>query len=202
VGFHIDACEARQAQAKGKVEAKVRLSRLLLDPGGRSWDSLEELQTCTDERVQRWAERAQCPATGKSVQASWEAELERLAPLPPLLPEPFDVVVTRTVQRDCTVRFEDRAYTVPFVYAGQSVEVRGCAGRVQILAEGRVVQEYPRGTAERILLDASCYEGEATDRVTPPPPLGKMGRRLQEIYELPVEQRPLDLYDALAEVAR
>jgi transposase len=201
VGFHIDACEARQAQAKGKVEAKVRLSRLLLDPGGRSWDSLEELQKSTDERVERWAERAQCPATGKSVQASWEAELERLAPLP-LLPEPFDVVVTRTVQRDCTVRFEDRAYAVPFVYSGQSVEVRGCAGRVQILAEGRVVQEYPRGTAERILLDASCYEGEATDRVAPPPPLGKMGRRLLEIYELPVEQRPLDLYDALAQVAR
>lgn len=201
VGFHIDACEARQAQAKGKVEAKVRLSRLLLDPAGRSWDSLEELQKLTDERVERWAERAQCPATGKSVQASWEAELARLAPLP-LLPEPFDVVVTRAVQRDCTVRFEDRAYSVPFVYAGQPVEVRGCAGTVQILAEGRVVQEHPRGTAERILLDASCYEGEATQRVAPPPPLGKMGRRLQEIYELPVEQRPMDLYSALAEVAR
>jgi hypothetical protein len=29
-----------------------------------------------------------------------------------------------------------------------------------------------------------------------------MGRKLQEIYELPVELRPLDLYAALAEVAR
>jgi hypothetical protein len=29
-----------------------------------------------------------------------------------------------------------------------------------------------------------------------------MGRKLQEILELPVEQRPLDLYAALAEVAR
>jgi hypothetical protein len=29
-----------------------------------------------------------------------------------------------------------------------------------------------------------------------------MGRRLQEILELPVEQRPLDLYAALAEVSR
>ena len=33
-------------------------------------------------------------------------------------------------------------------------------------------------------------------------PLGRMGRRLQEIAALPVEQRPLDLYAALAEVAR
>jgi hypothetical protein len=29
-----------------------------------------------------------------------------------------------------------------------------------------------------------------------------MGRRLEEIYQMPVEQRPLDLYAALAEVAR
>jgi hypothetical protein len=29
-----------------------------------------------------------------------------------------------------------------------------------------------------------------------------MGRRLQEIYAMPVAKRPLDLYAALAEVAR
>ena len=47
----------------------------------------------------------------------------------------------------------------------------------------------------------SCYEGKATDRVLPPRPLGRMGRKLQEIYEQPVAQRPIDLYAALAEVA-
>jgi transposase len=201
VGFHIDACPPRQAQAKGKVEAKVRLSRCLLDPCRRSWDSLEELQAATDERLQRWAERALCPATGQCVQQSWSEELMRLAPLP-ILPEPFDVVVTRPVHADCTVRFEDRAYTVPFEFAGQTVEVRGCAGKVQILGGGRILREYPRHSSEWILLDPSCYEGAATERVQAPPPLGAMGRRLQEIFELPVERRPLDLYAALAEVAR
>jgi hypothetical protein len=29
-----------------------------------------------------------------------------------------------------------------------------------------------------------------------------MGRKLQEIYEMAVEERPVDLYAALAEVAR
>jgi hypothetical protein len=38
--------------------------------------------------------------------------------------------------------------------------------------------------------------------VLPPVPLGKMGRRLQELWAMPVERRPLDLYAALAEVAR
>ncbi len=126
------------------------------------------------------------------MQASWEAELNRLAPLP-LLPEPFDLAVTRPVHKDCMVRFEQRSYAVPFVWVGQRVEVRGCAGKVQILAEGRVLLIPIGHTAERILIDPSCYEGEATDRVEAPRPLGKMPQRLQTIYEQPVEHRPLDL---------
>jgi transposase len=201
VGFHIEACEPGEGRAKGKVEAKVRLSRLRLDPGRRRWDGLEELQAVTDARITAWATRAMCPATGKTVEESWHRELGQLAALP-LLPEPFDVAVTRPVHADSTVRFENRTYAVPFALAGQRVEVRGCAGRVQVLAHGQVVVEYPRRSEERILLDPRCYEGEATERVLPPKPLGRMGRRLQEILEMPVELRPVDLYAACAEVAR
>ena len=60
--------------------------------------------------------------------------------------------------------------------------------------------EPARGTAERVLIDPSCYEGVSTDRVLAPTPLGRMGRKLQEIYEMPVERRPLDLYAELAEL--
>lgn len=201
VGFHVDACAPRAPEAKGKVEAVVRLSRLRLDPRFRSFDGLEELQRWTDARLERWANEAICPATGATIEASWQQELLHLQPLP-LLPEPFDIAVTRPVHKDCTVRFEDRAYAVPFVHVGQRVEVRGCSETVQILADGRVVREYPRHTPERVLIDPSCYEGEATERVLPPTPLGKMGRHLQEICEMPVHQRPMDLYAALAEVAR
>lgn len=201
VGFHIDACPPREPQMKGKSEAKVRLARLLVDVERRTYTDDEELQAWTDHRVDRWAKRAMCPATGKTVYESWERELDRLAELP-ILPEPFDVAVTRPVYRDCIVWFENRCYAVPFEYADRRVEVRGCAETVQILAEGQVIRRYPRGTEERILVDPSCYEGESTDRVLAPPPLGKMGRRLQEIAQMPVESRPVELYAALAEVAR
>jgi len=201
VGFHVDACNPRDPEAKGKAEAAVRLTRLRLDPTTRPYEGLEDLQSWSDQRVEAWAKRAVCPATGLTVQESWDRELERLAPVS-LLPEPFDIAVMRPVHKDCMVRFEDRSYPVPFPWVGQRVEVRGCAGKVQILAEGRILREYPRRTQERILIDPSCYEGEATDRVLAPRPLGRMGRKLQEIYEQPVELRPLDLYAALAEVAR
>jgi hypothetical protein len=201
VGFHIDACPPREPNAKEKVEAKIRWCRQHVDPSSRAFDSLEELQDHTDREIERWAKRAICPATGRSVYESWEAEREKLSPLP-VLPEPFDIVVSRPVHKDCTIRFEDRCYAVPFAYVGKRVEVRGCAGKVQIVAAGRVVQEYPRNTRERLLVDPRCYEGPATDRVEAPRPLGRMARKLTDTAAMPVARRPIDLYAALAEVAR
>jgi len=200
VRFHVDACNPRDPRAKGKAEAKVWLSRLLGVTHRRA-DAIEELQERTDRKIERWARRTTCSATGRPVLDSWERELDRMAPLP-ILPEPFDLAVTRPVHHDCLVCFEGRSYTVPFELVGRRVEVRGCVETVQILSDGRVVREYPRRTPERILIDPSCYEGEPTDELLPPRPLGKMGRRLQEIVEMPVDQRPLDLYAALAEAAR
>jgi hypothetical protein len=82
------------------------------------------------------------------------------------------------------------------------VEVRGCSGKVQILADGGVIAEHRRGTSQRVVLDPRHFEGDATDRVLPPAPLGRLGRRFEEIAALLPEQRPLDLYVALAEAAR
>jgi hypothetical protein len=201
VGFHIDACPPRKGNAKGKVEAKVRLGRLRSDPESQRFDGLEDLQAWSDDRLDRWAKKAICAATGRTVHDSWQMELEQLAPLPPL-PEPFDVAVQRPVHKDCMVRFEGRSYAVPFGYVERLVEVRGCGDQVQIWADGQQVGQYPRRTERRILYDGTCFDGPPTDHAWPPAPLGRMGRKLQEIYEMPVEQRPVQLYAALMEVAR
>ena len=202
LGFHIDACLPRCPEDKGKVESKVGVLKRRLRLTGRRFDGLLDLQTWTDGELAAWATRRICPATGETVEASWRAEQGRLRPLPAALPLAFDVAVTRPVQKDCTVCFEGRCYSVPFVLCGLAVEVRGCAEVVQVLHEGQVVAEHPRHSRQRVLLDPAHYEGPGDDRVVPPVPLGKLGRRLQEIVAQPVEQRPLDLYAALAEVAR
>jgi transposase len=201
--FHIDACEGAAPEQKGKVERRVRVIRSL-DVAGRCFNSLEHLQEWTDAKLAAVSKRRICPATGKSVAESWEAERTRLIPLPANLPEPFDLVRTCPVHKDCSIRFEGRTYIVPFKYVGQQVEVRGCAGFIQVAdrRSGEIVVRYPRGTSERILIDQRCFAGAGTERVEAPKPLGKMARKLQEIMETPVQQRPLDLYAALAEVAR
>ena len=199
--FHVDACPPRSPQYKGKVERSIRSQRFGGDPRHRDWRSLGELQEWTDERVERWARRRSCPATGTSVYDTWEAEKRHLAPLP-ILPEPFDVAVTRPVSRDCLVSFEARQYSVPFRFLGRRLEVRGCASTVQVLAEGRVVAQHPRHTTERLLIDPAHYEGEATDEILPPPPLGRMAQRMAEIAALAPERRPIDQYAYYAEAAR
>lgn len=199
--FHIDACQPRSPEAKGKVERRILDQRYGCNPYGRHWNSLEELQEWTDERQQvRWAKRT-CPATGTSVAEAYRLELPLLSPVD-ALPEPFDLTVTRRVNRDCTVQFEGRAYSVPFQHVGRQVEIRGCSRNVVILSGAITIATHPRGTSERILLDQAHFQGEATPSVLPPQPLGRMGRKLQEIYELAPEARPVDLYVALAEVAR
>ena len=90
------------------------------------FDGLGHLKAWTDERLEAWSKRAICPATGETVEASWERELAKLRPLP-ILPEPFHVAVTRSIHKDCTVRFEGRSYAVPFVWVGKQVEVCGYA---------------------------------------------------------------------------
>ncbi len=200
--FHVDACAPRQPRAKGKVERRVRDHRAAIGPYGRDFADLAELQTWTDERVAARAWERRCPATGTSVAEAWARERPLLTPLPETAPEPFDVVVTRTVGRDGLVSFEGRQYSVPFQLAGDTVEVRGIAGAVQVLKACQVVALHPRGTERRLLLDPRHYDGPDSARVIAPPPLGRMGARLQELAAAPVARRSLDLYAALAEVAR
>jgi transposase len=202
LGFHIDACLVRCPEDKGKVENKVGNLKRRLRLHGQYFNGLESLQQWTDAELVRWDSQRLCPVTGATVEASWLAEQAQLRPLPPVLPLAFDVALTRTVQKDCTIHFEGRVYSVPFVLCGLAVTVHGCAEVVQVLHHGRVVAEHPRHSRCRLLLEPSHYEGPGDERVSPPVPLGQMGQKLQEILQLPVESRPLDLYAALAEVAR
>jgi transposase len=203
MGFHVDPHEVRQPQQKGKAERRVSAVKQRLDLR-RSFTSLEEPQTHTDDRLGRDVKTRKCPVTGKSVLETWQAERELLRPLPATLPEPFDLIRTCAVHKDCTIRFEGRTYTVPFRYAYGSVEVRGCSGFIQIVdrGDGKILRQYPRNTEQLLFVDPACYEGDATAHIAAPRPLGKMARKLDAIAALPVQQRSIDIYALVAEVAR
>lgn len=202
MGFHVDPHEARQPQQKGKAERRVgAVKRLDLT---QKFASLEALQRYTDERLERDAGSRLCPVTGQSVLETWQEERKLLRPLPALLPEPFDLLRTCQVHKDATIRFEGRTYTVPFEYIQRTVEVRGCSGFLHVVDRktGEILRQYPRGTKERLIVDPTCYEGESTDEVAAPRPLGRMARKLAEVAATPVQLRSIEIYAQLAEVAQ
>lgn len=125
LNFHIDACQPRHPQGKGKVERQVRDLRQTVDPHREVFDSLAALQAATDARLAERATRLRCPVTGTTIADAWAQERRLLTGLPAPLPDPFDVVVRRRVGLDCMIAFEGRQYSAPFRFVGRRSR---CAG--------------------------------------------------------------------------
>ncbi len=213
-GFEIDPCRARKGSDKGKAERTVRTFRGSYgEIFRRGAGSMEELQALLDAEGELLLDRLDCPVTGTSVRAAWEAERRLLQPLP-TMSEPFDVVVTRKVQRDCLISFEGRRYSVPFAWVGRQVDVWGTLNHVVIRGEGVEIARHARGTPHRLLLDPRHYEGASTDRVERPTPLGQRARLQMAGLSSPSRQallaapdreqitRPLEAYVQLVEALR
>jgi hypothetical protein len=203
MGFHIDPHEPYAPHQKGKAERQVGwLKRLgFLD---LCFEDITHLQAYTDQKILQQEQQRLCPATGKTITETWQQETILLRPLPTLMPQPFDVIRHCPVHKDCTIRFDGRTYAVPFRYVGQRLEARGCAQAIEIVdpKRGKIVQQYPRHTESRLLIDQSCYEGDSTNTVARPKPLGKLSQTLQQVMDQTPHVRSMDLYAMLAEVSR
>jgi transposase len=211
-GFEIDPCRAEMGSDKGKTERSIRIFRESFgDLFQETWSCCETLQGAIDQRTASLHDRLTCPITGTSVREALEAERRLLQPLPTMC-ELFDVVVPRRVHRDCLISFEGRRYSVPFVWVGRHVEVMGTLRHVVIHGDGQEIARHARHTRELLVLDALHYEGESTDRVLRPTPLG-LRARLQlaglsgdahrTLLVLPESvSRPLDWYVQRVEAFR
>jgi DNA replication protein DnaC/transposase len=80
LAFHVDACQPRHPQGKGKVERHVRDLRETVDPRREVFDSLERLQAVTDARLAERTARLRCPATGAIIDEAWDQERRLLTP--------------------------------------------------------------------------------------------------------------------------
>lgn len=175
-GFEIDPCRPATGSDKGKVERGVRTFRSAFgEIFRRGAGSLDELGWLLDARALRLMDRLTCPVTGTSVTEAFRAEQQALQPLPTMV-EPFDLVVTRRVSRDCLVSFEGRRYSVPFAWVGRHVDVWGTLEHVVVRGASSEIARHARSTKARLLINPDHYEGPSTDRVERPTPLGRRAR--------------------------
>ncbi len=205
-GFVVEACRVRTPREKGKVERRVRVVHDALAPlFAQSWTDLAPLQAAVTTRLAALETRLRCPATGTTIAEARCAEQAALQPLP-VCGEPFDVLVSRRVQRDALVSFEGRQYSVPFAWVGRDVEVIGTAHHVVVRGAGQELARHHRHTAATLVLEPAHYEGPSTATVLAPTPLGRRARALAAATaaRLPAPAqlaRPLDAYVALVAAA-
>lgn len=205
-GFALDACRPATGSDKGKTERQVRTRRgAFADLFVQAWPSLDALQAALDARAEALHQQLRCPVTGTPIAEALADERRFLQPIP-AVHEPFDVVVARRVSRDCLVSFEGRRYSVPFGWVGRTVEVRGTARHVVVLAEDTEVARHARHTAARLVLNAAHDEGDSTPTVLAPTPFGRRARlQLADLPGWPAPAavaRPLDAYVRLLEEGR
>ena len=187
-GFTPRACRPYRAKTKGKVERPFRYIRQDFFEG-RSFRNLEDL----NRQLQNWLEIANVRVhgtTGRIVAEAFAEEMPSLKPLPAI---PFRALLKleRRITKDGMVSVDGNLYSVPDGTRKRAVEVHVLAQEIRILEAGRPIAVHPvlSGRGRRAVLAGhrqATRSAVPTDgRIVPP---GE-----------PVWQRPLDVYDQVAQ---
>lgn len=170
-GFRPRFCQPYRARTKGKVESGVKyLKRNFL--AGRRFLDLAHL----NQELERWlVEVADVRIHGTTGERPIDRFAhETLVEIDAVPPYRLESVVTRQVPTDVLVHFGGNRYSVPWRYAGETVEVQVRGAEVVLLFRGEPIACHPRlaGQGQR-RLDPAHLQGlfrRPGERSVPKPP--------------------------------
>ncbi len=191
MGFVPKVCTPRRPQTKGKVERLVGYVKDNFLPG-RRFEDLNDL----NRQAVRWCHERDSKVHGTTGRIpSRELPKEPLMPLPPQ--EVMDKYrwESRSVSRDGFVSFDGIRYGVPWQYSGRQVQVRLCAGHVEIYLDNTLIARHEaKYSGGRIVWLAGQYAG-LSEKGGMPLPTGFAKQQMPQ-----VEIRDLGEYDRLFRV--
>lgn len=192
MGFIPKVCAPRRPQTKGKVERLVAYVKNNFLPGRQFVDLLD-----LNQQAIQWCRETDLKVHG----TTGKIPAEQLAQ-EPLLALPAKEVMdkyrweSRTVTRDGFVSFDGIRYGVPWQYSGRQVQVRLCAGHVEIHLDHTLIAKHvARYSGGRIVWLPGQYCGLSEKSGIPQP--HSAGKRVAP----QVEVRDLSEYDLIFEVA-
>jgi transposase len=210
-GFTPEVTPSYAAWVKGKVERPYSFIR----EGfwrGYGFVCLETANRDLKQWLEQKAQRIH-GTTHEVVSLRFAMEKPHLQGLPP---RAFDTSyrLYRTVQKDCTVRFESNSYVVPHALVGKKIILRVKDGIMRIFSDDSLVVTYaiPEGKGH-LIQDKRFYEAlkkdHAMNRLKYHHGRHTKGRARHTIsplkppYDMDVQIRPLVIYDhAAGEVSR
>jgi transposase len=192
MGFVPKVCAPRRPQTKGKVERLVGHVKDNFLPG-RSFEDLNDL----NRQALQWCHKGDMRVHGTTGRIpAEELSKEALLSLPPQ--EVMDKYrwEARIVTRDGFVSFDGIRYGVPWQYSGRQVQVRLCAGHVEIHLDNTLIAKHEaKYSGGRIVWLPGQYSGLSEKGGMPLP--NSFARQATP----QVEVRDLSEYDFIFEVA-
>jgi transposase len=193
IGLTPKLCKVRRPQTKGKVERGVQYVKDNFWPG-RTYTDIADL----NRQAIAWCRQVDQRIHGTTGERPCDRiKDENLLPLPAPDRLMKFLRVERMVSLDGFVSFDGVRYGVHWRYSGQQVLVRQVGLNVEIWHQGERIALHEKSSrwGGMVRLPGQ-YEGlKAAEGALKPMPLAR------ETVAPQVEQRPLALYDALAEVA-
>ena len=141
--FEATFCNPAAGWEKGQIEKNVQDARPRIWHDVPKFADLHALNDWLERRcIALWSTVRHPEQPGRTIADVWAEEQLHLMTMPP----PFDGFVehTKRVSPTCLIVFERNRYSVPAAFANRPVSVRIYAGRVVIVAEGRMIAEHPR----------------------------------------------------------
>ena len=202
-GFKPKVAPAYAAWVKGKVERPYHFIR----EGfwrGYAYSSLET----ANRDLKAWVKEKSLRVHGTTHEVVAERFLREKSYLSPLPFMVFDASyrVTRTVYKDCTIRFEGNSYVVPHTLVGQLLTLRVKDESIRIFNDNTLIVFYkiPKGRGE-LVQNKKFYADLKKDRAMNARKYAHLrkakGRAKMTIspskpkYEMDVEIRPVSVYD-------
>jgi transposase len=169
-GFEFEAHDKGDANRSARVERRFHYIENNFYRG-RTFDSLEDL----NRQMCAWCDQVnRTPKTdlgGFSPAQLLVAERPDLRPLPPYIPDVYELHVRR-VDVEGYVCVHTNRYSVPSGFIGRQVEIRESINRIRVFDGHRLVVEHERvdpGLQRRVTLPEHRHPGRR--RWNPPPPL-------------------------------
>lgn len=195
-GFIPRLCRPYRPQTKGKIENTVGYVKRDFFLGGE-FSSLENLNV----QVLEWLKRVNSSVHGTTHEIPLERfKVENLVPLDQVPAYKVVKKETRKVSRDCYVSYLGNKYSVPYKFAGRTVELRISEGMFQVYVDRESICEHETLSGNcRVARKKEHFQGLLSEilkensacRNTSKPPMKFTGPE--------VEKRSLEIYEAFSE---
>ncbi|MBM3746867.1 MAG: IS21 family transposase [Acidobacteria bacterium] len=195
-GFTPRLCRPYRAQTKGKVESGVKYVRrnFLCGLQGQEPGCLQDFNAQLRQWVWTVANQRVHGTTHMQVMARWDADQMSLQPLSGKPSYPYVDDELRKVARDAYVAWQGSRYSVPWIYVGKPVWVRGRGGDVEVHYGAERIAVHARAPRKHVIMrNPEHHEGIPLAARQP----RKILVHLRQTAPV-VEIRPLAAYESAA----